>query len=394
MLSSPLGCLVASISLSLAACSSGNGAPSDGPPADTSGLALQQVAAGLSFPLYLTAPPGDERLFIVERGGRIRIVENGALRPSPFLDISALVSGGSEQGLLGLAFHPDYASNGRFFVDYTDTNGDTRIAEYHVSGDANVADPASAHILLAVEQPYSNHNGGQLAFGPDGHLYVAMGDGGSGGDPQGHGQDPGDLLGSLLRLDVSADTGYAIPSDNPWADSSGARGELWNIGLRNPWRFSFDRGTGDLYIADVGQGEIEEVDVSPRATGGGRGANYGWNIMEGDACYASGSCDRSGLVLPATQYSHAHGCSVTGGYVYRGDDIPSLQGTYFYSDFCSGWVRSFRYENGAATEPRGWPSLAPGGSVPSFGEDARGELYVMSADGGVYRVVSRQSSVD
>lgn len=384
------GILAAICALAIAACSNGNGAPSDQPPADTSTLTLERVADGLSFPLYLTAPPGDARFFIVEKGGRIRIIADGALRPDPFLDISSLVSGGSEQGLLGLAFHPDYASNGRFFVDYTDTNGDTRIVQYKVGADPNQADPASARILLTVEQPYSNHNGGQLAFGPDGYLYVGMGDGGSGGDPQGHGQNAGDLLGSLLRLDVSADTGYAIPSDNPWADSSGARGEVWSIGLRNPWRFSFDRSNGDLYIADVGQNEIEEVDVSPRASGGGRGANYGWNIMEGNSCFSSGSCDRSGLVLPATQYTHADGCSVSGGYVYRGDAIPSLQGTYFYADFCSGWVRSFRYENGHATEPRSWPSLAPGGNIPSFGEDSHGELYVMSADGGVYRVVNRE----
>jgi glucose/arabinose dehydrogenase len=396
MLSLLSGYVAASMSLFLAACSNGNGAPSDQPPPDTSALALQPVADGLAFPLYLTAPPGDDRLFVVEKGGRIRIVENGALLPTPFLDVSSLVSRGSEQGLLGLAFHPDYASNGRFFVDYTDTNGDTRIVQYHVSSDANTADPASAHILLTVEQPYSNHNGGQLAFGPDGDLFIGMGDGGSGGDPQGHGQDAGDLLGSLLRIDVDSDTGYAIPADNPWVDSSGARGEVWSIGLRNPWRFSFDRGNGDLYIADVGQNEIEEVNVSPSAGGRsrGRGANYGCNIMEGNSCFSSGSCDRSGLVLPVTQYTHADGCSVTGGYVYRGDAIPSLQGTYFYADFCSGWVRSFRFEDGTATEQRSWPSLAPGGSVPSFGEDARGELYLMSADGGVYRVVSRQSSVD
>jgi glucose/arabinose dehydrogenase len=391
MLASLPGYLAASMSLFLAACSNGNGAPTDQPPADTSALALEQVAHGLEFPLYLTAPAGDDRLFIVEKGGRIRIVENGSLRPDPFLDISSLVSGGSEQGLLGLAFHPDYASNGRFFVDYTDTSGDTRIVQYQVSTDANRAEPSSARILLTIEQPYSNHNGGQLAFGPDGYLYVGMGDGGSGGDPQGHGQNAGDLLGSLLRLDVSADTGYAIPADNPWVDSTGARGEVWSIGLRNPWRFSFDRSNGDLYIADVGQNEIEEVNVSPGAGGGGRGANYGWNIMEGNSCFSSGSCDSSGLVLPVTQYTHADGCSVTGGYVYRGEAIPSLQGTYFYADYCSGWVRSFRHENGTATEQRSWPSLAPGGGVPSFGEDASGELYVMSADGGVYRVVSRGS---
>ncbi len=373
----------AGLAVVLAACSSTNGAPPDG----TDGVALALVAEGLSFPLYLTAPPGDRRLFILEKGGRIRIVRNDSLLPEPFLDISSQVSNGSEQGLLGLAFHPDYASNGRLFIDYTDTDGDTRIAEYHVGADPEHADAASARILLTIAQPYSNHNGGQVAFGPDGYLYIGMGDGGSGGDPQGHGQDPGDLLGSILRIDVNGAAPYAVPPDNPWADSAGARGEIWDIGLRNPWRFSFDRATGDLYIADVGQSTQEEVDVSTSASGGGRGINYGWNRMEGQSCFRSGSCDRSGLALPVVQYTHADGCSISGGYVYRGSAIPALHGHYFYADFCQGWVRSFRLENGVAADQRAWPELAPGGNIPSFGEDAAGELYVISADGSVYRIV-------
>lgn len=372
----------------LRGCGSDGGTPTTPPATATDSVALRQVATGLDFPLYLTAPPGDPRLFIVEKSGRIRIVRSGALAATPFLDLSASVSGGGEQGLLGLAFDPHYATSGRFYVDYTDRNGDTRISRFRVSADADLADAASEEILLTIDQPYSNHNGGQVAFGPDGYLYIGMGDGGSGGDPQGHGQNPGDLLGSLLRLDVSGATGYANPATNPYA-AGGGRGEVFSIGLRNPWRFSFDRGTGDLYIADVGQNEREEVDVSTAASGGGRGLNYGWNRMEGTACY-SGGCDRSGLTLPVTDYTHAEGCSITGGYVYRGAAVPALKGTYFYADFCNGWVRSFRYQGGRATSAREWPMLKPGGQVTSFGEDASGELYVMQADGKVFQVVLRQ----
>lgn len=361
--------------------------PTPAPPGQQTGVALELVVAGLTFPLGLTAPPGDPRLFVVEKGGAIRIVRDGAPLAPPFLDLSAKVSRGSEQGLLGLAFDPAYATTGRFFVNYTDTDGNTRIAAYRVSSDADRADPASEAILLTIEQPYSNHNGGGLAFGPDGFLYVGMGDGGSGGDPLGNGQDRSDLLGSLLRLDVSG-AGYAIPPDNPFAGEQGARGELWDYGLRNPWRFSFDRSTGDLYIADVGQSEREEIDVAPRASGGGRGLNYGWNRMEGSVCYGGGSCASTGLVLPVTEYSHDQGCSVTGGYVYRGAAVPAIAGHYFYADYCQGWVRSFRYQNGAAAEARQWPTLAPGGPIASFGEDASGELYVLDAGGSVYRVVA------
>jgi glucose/arabinose dehydrogenase len=362
--------------------------PTPEPPGGQDGVALELVASGLEFPLGLTAPEADSRLFVVEKGGRIRIVRDGALLPEPFLDISATVSRGSEQGLLGLAFHPDYATTGRFFVDYTDSDGNTRISAWRVSADADRADAASEEVLLTIEQPFSNHNGGGFAFGPDGYLYVGMGDGGSGGDPLGNGRDLGDLLGSLLRIDVNGPSGYAIPADNPFVGREGARGELWDLGLRNPWRFSFDRGTGDLYIADVGQGEREEIDVATRASGGGRGLDYGWNVMEGSICYGGGSCDRTGLALPVTEYSHDQGCSVTGGYVYRGTAVPAIQGHYFYADYCQGWVRSFRLQDGAASDPRDWPALAPGGPVASFGEDAAGELYVLDAGGSVYRVVA------
>ena len=382
--------LSAGLTLVLAGAScSDDGRPPVDPPDGDLELRLAPVAAGLSFPLALTAPPGDARLFIVEKPGRIRIVENGALVAQPFLDISAKVSNGSEQGLLGLAFHPQYATNGRFFVDYTDTQGDTRIAAYRVSADRSIADAASEEILLTVDQPYSNHNGGHLAFGPDGFLYVAMGDGGSGGDPDGNGQDRTDLLGSLLRLDVNGASGYVIPADNPFVGTAGFRGELWDYGLRNPWRFSFDRETGDLYIADVGQNAIEEINVATSAAGRGRGLNYGWNRMEGTDCFSGAGCNDGGLTLPVHEYGHSDGCSVTGGHVYRGQAIAGLRGTYFYADFCSGWVRSFVYAGGRATDHREWPSLELG-SIPGFGEDAAGELYILDADGRVMKVVPQE----
>jgi glucose/arabinose dehydrogenase len=388
----------------LAACSSGGGGgdptpdpdpnpnppdpPDPQPPVELT-LGLQEVVTGLADPLRLTAPPGDARLFIVEKGGRIRIVRNGALLPTPFLDVSALVSNGNEQGLLGLAFDPQYAGNGRFFIDYTDTDGNTVVASYRVSSDPDVADPASAVVRLRVDQPYSNHNGGHLLFGPDGFLYVGLGDGGSAGDPQRRGQDPRDLFGSMLRIDVSGATGYTSPGSNPHGENAAWAPEVWNIGLRNPWRFTFDRATGDLYIGDVGQGDREEIDVSPAASGAGRAQNFGWPITEGAACYGASSCDRTGLVEPVLDYTHADGCSVTGGIVYRGPAIPQLAGTYFYSDYCSDWVRSFRYAGGQATERTEWPTLSPGSGVLSFGEDTAGELYILSANGGVFRIVAQ-----
>jgi len=355
-------------------------------------LSLKTVAAGLDFPLYLATAPGDNsRLFIVEKGGLIRIIRNGTLLGTPFLDIRNLVSTGSEQGLLGLAFDLNYAANGRFYVSYTDTAGDSRIVRYLVSGNPDVAQAAPDRIFLTINQPFANHNGGNTVFGPDGYLYIGMGDGGSGNDPQGNGQDLTDLLGSLLRIDVSPQGDYTVPDDNPFISQPAARPELWDVGLRNPWRFSFDRETGDLYIADVGQNAREEINVAPAAQGRGKGLNYGWNIMEGTLCTpgVNPDCSKTGLTLPVLDYDHSSGnCSVTGGYVYRGSAIPEIRGTYFYADYCAGWVKSFVYRNGAATVPKDWESLRPGGNITSFGEDGQGELYILTSQGGVYRIIA------
>ncbi len=376
------------LSLNLAVGASGCSSQSGPNLPQGSGARLQEVAAGLTFPLYLTAPPGDlTRLFIVEKAGSIRIVKNGTLLATAFLDISGQVSNVGEQGLLGLAFDPNYASNGRFFVHYTDPIGNTRVSSFQVSGDPDIANAGSEQIILTAIQPYANHNGGQLGFGPDGMIYLGLGDGGSGGDPQGRGQDRSDLLGSILRLDVQAGSSYSLPPDNPFIGQAGVRPEIWSYGLRNPWRFSFDRGTGDLYIADVGESRFEEVDVSPAAEGAGKGGNFGWNLMEGKHCFNTTPCNQAGLTLPVHEYNHGQGCSITGGYVYRGSAIPALQGLYFFADFCQGWVRSFRLAGGAATELTDWRVLQPGGSITSFGEDAAGELYLMSANGGVFKIV-------
>jgi glucose/arabinose dehydrogenase len=323
----------------------------------------------------------------VEKGGAIRIVQNGALLPAPFLDLSAKVSTGNEQGLLGLAFDPQYATNGRFVVDYTDLAGDTRVSAFRVSQDPNLADAASELSILGVDQPFPNHNGGQVLFGPDGYLYVMLGDGGSAGDPGNRGQSLADLLGSILRIQPLETGGYAVPADNPFAGTPEAAAEIWSYGLRNPWRVDFDPATGDLYIADVGQSRWEEVSVSTAAAGAGRGANFGWRIMEGPECFGASSCDESGLEPPLIWYGHDLGCSITGGFVYRGPALPALQGHYFYSDFCTGFVRSFRLEDGVAVDQFGWPTLAPGSGVLGFGRDAAGELYILASNGVVYRIV-------
>ena len=364
------------------------GSDSEGSSGQGRGARLQEVASGLSSPLYLTAPSGDlSRLFIVEQTGAIRIVKDGALLPAPFLNISDRLVAGGEQGLLGLAFDPNYATNGRFVVHYTDLAGDTRVSSFQVSADPDVADAGTEQIIFAADQPYANHNGGQVLFGPDGYLYLGLGDGGAGNDPEGRGQNLAEPLGSILRFDISTTSPYSVPPDNPFVGQAGALPEIWSYGLRNPWRFSFDRATGDLYIADVGQNRTEEVDVAPANTGAGRGANYGWNIMEGSHCLSGNECDQTNLVLPTFEYEHDQGCSITGGYVYRGSAIPALQGLYFYGDYCQGWVRSFRYSGGSAIELTDWPTLRPGGQVTSFGEDAAGELYVISAAGSVYKVI-------
>jgi hypothetical protein len=373
--------------LSCAGATSPLPGPGPGPgPSDSARLHL--VTAQLASPLYLTAPPGDTaRLFVVEQGGRIRVLVHDTLLPRAFLDVSGHITAGGEQGLLSAAFHPDFARNGRVYVYFTDRGGDTRVVRYLVSADPNVADSTSGDTVLAVAQPFANHNGGLLLFGPDGKLYVGLGDGGSGGDPQGNGQSLTTLLGKVLRLDVDGASGYAIPPDNPFVGQSGARAEIWLYGLRNPWRFSFDRVTRDLYVADVGQGAWEEVNVLPASSPGG--ANYGWNVMEGDHCYAAASCNRAGLVPPVSEYSHAEGCSVTGGYVYRAGRVTTLEGRYLYGDFCAGWVRSFRYSGGRALDATEWPALAVSGGLSSFGEDARGDVYVTSLSGSLYRIVAR-----
>jgi glucose/arabinose dehydrogenase len=351
------------------------------------GARLQPIVSGLNSALYLTAPPNDlNRLFVVEQIGTIRIIKDGNLLPTPFLDITGQVLAGGEQGLLGLAFYPDYATSGRFVVHYNDLAGDTRLSVFQVSSDPDIANLASEQVILTADQPYSNHNGGQVAFGPDGFLYLGLGDGGSANDPEGRGQNLSELLGSILRLDIQSGNPYTIPSDNPFLGKVDTLPEIWSYGLRNPWRFSFDRATGDLYIADVGQNQLEEVDIAPASSGYGKGANYGWNIMEGSRCLGGAECDQTGLILPDFEYGHDQGCSITGGYVYRGSAIPNLQGLYFFGDFCQGWVRSFRYAAGEAIELTDWPTLRPGGAITSFGEDAAGELYVVGP-GGVFKVV-------
>jgi len=382
--------------IAFSGCDSGSdpySAPAPGPIS----LRRTPVSTTLSFPIFLTAPPGDTaRLFVVEKGGRIRIVNRATnALVGTFLDIGNLLTNplGSEQGLLGLAFDPLYANNGRFYVSYTGASGTSVIARYLVDpNNQDLAVPTADRIILTLAQPYENHNGGMIAFGPDGFLYIGFGDGGSGGDPQNHAQNPDDLLGKLLRIDVSdgapGQPAYIVPADNPFVGQANKKEEIWSFGLRNPWRWSFDRSTDDLYIADVGQNLREEVNFSSAASGRGRGVNYGWNITEGTLCFLpSSGCNVSGLTLPNLDYTHLEGCSITGGYVYRGTAIPALQGTYFYADYCAGFVRSFKMTNGQVSDQFSWAALS-GGNIVSFGEDVAGELYILTAGGGLYRIES------
>ncbi len=361
--------------------------PQAAAPQDT--IQLQLVASGLARPVDVTAPPGDRgRIFVVEKTGYVRIVTivNGVytLLATPFLNIDPLVgSSGNEQGLLGLAFHPDYASNGYFFLNYTDNSGDTVIARYTVSaGDPNQANPASAQVVLTVDQPYSNHNGGQLQFGPDGYLVIGLGDGGSGGDPGDRSQNPGVLLGKMLRIDVDS-LPYTIPASNPFVGTSLPLDEIWALGVRNPWRYSFDRLTGDLWIGDVGQGSWEEIDLEPAGDPGGR--NWGWRCKEGTHVFdTSGNCPSDLGVLddPIYEYSHAAGdCSLTGGYVYRGSPNSSYFGRYLFADYCvANQLRMLTYNGSIWT--RSDHTLAPPSGLnmsrpTSFGQDAIGNVYMV-----------------
>ena len=358
-------------------------------PADLAALslALEPVAAGLQQPVFAThAGDGSGRIFVLEKAGRIVALAADGSTPRTFLNISDRVgSGSSEQGLLGLAFDPGFASNGRLFVYYTDRDGDTVIARFAANAERTAADPASEVILLTAAQPAANHNGGMLTFGPDGYLYAGLGDGGAADDRFGNGQNPGTILGTVIRIDVSGD-GALAPADNPFVGQDGARPEIWAYGLRNPWRFSFDRLTGELWIADVGQNQWEEVNVQPVGDPGGQ--NYGWPIMEGTHCFQADSCQQDGLVLPVAEYSHALGCSVTGGYVYRGAAQPALQGIYFYGDYCSGRIW------GLAQVDAQWQNvelLSSGVQISSFGETDDGEVLIVDYSGNLFRLVNKGS---
>jgi glucose/arabinose dehydrogenase len=334
------------------------------------------VTTGLTSPVFLTQPLNDGRIFVVEQAGTIRVTKDGVLQTTPFLDITTRVLSGGERGLLSVAFHPQYTTNHFFYVYFTtQTNGDIRIERFTATT-ADVADPATSTLIITqAHSLQSNHNGGLVSFGLDGMLYAGLGDGGGGGDPYQTGQDPNALLGSLLRLDVSGNP-YTIPPSNPFVGQANKRGEIWAKGLRNPWRYAFDATTSLLYIADVGQNAHEEVDVVPATQAG---VDYGWSIMEGTSCYNAATCTKTGLTLPLIDYTHTSGaCSITGGYVYRGTAIPGIRGHYFYSDYCAGFLHSFRYENGVAVDQKDWGLTMS--TVTSFGVDIAGELYVMSGN--------------
>lgn len=369
----------------LAACGGDRDSPDTA--ASSNNLKLQTIASNLNSPVFLTAPRGEfGRLFVVEQGGTIKVLgrTTGAVLAT-FLTVPAITSGG-ERGLLGLAFDPNYSANGRFYVHYTDTAGAITVARFVVSStDANVADPASQIILVSIPHPgFANHNGGMLAFGPDGCLYAAVGDGGGSGDPNNNAQTLASRLGKILRIDPTTGAACTSGTINPFVLSGGNQ-LIWNYGLRNPWRFSFDGD--DLYIGDVGEDAREEINVSA-GINAGRGLNYGWRLMEGSLCFnPATNCNNGGLTLPVVEYAHNNGaCSVTGGYVYRGQAAPAIQGTYFYADFCAGFVRSFRFNNGSALEQREWPLLAAP-SITSFGQDGSGELYILAKGGTVSRIV-------
>jgi glucose/arabinose dehydrogenase len=372
-------------------------------------ITAARVTGGLNKPLFVTSPPGDPRLFIVEqRGadqkGRIRIFKYGpeGLLSRPFFVTPKGLATGLEQGLLGLAFAPDYATSGAFYIHYTDTTGVIKIERHHVSAtDPDSAD-SNGEVLLSIYHPYANHNGGWIGFGPDGYLYIALGDGGSGGDPQNRAQKADSLLGKLLRIDVSPTTGYTSPPDNPYAGAIPGRDEVFSIGLRNPFRNSFDRQTGDLIIGDVGQMDWEEIDYAPASSGGGKGTNFGWPCWEGSHSYdptrptPCTTCSNTACMhFPTYEYDHTLGrCSVTGGYVYRGSAIPDLVGTYFFADYCAGRIYSGRFAGGAltnvverTTELDPVDQTVNVNSISSFGEDKDGELYICDLGGELFKII-------
>lgn len=345
------------------------------PPDPLLGLSAEIVADGFDQPILVTGAPGTDALYVVERKGVVLVVEDGVVAEEPFLDLrDQLLSSSIEQGLLGLAFHPDYESNGRFFAYWTEVTGDSRLAEFHATA-PTVADPDSLRVILEVDQPGERHNAGMVMFGPDGLLYLALGDGGSGGSTA---QDTSNLLGSIVRIDVEGGDPYAIPAGNPFGD------EIWVYGLRNPWRFSIDPVDNVMYIGDVGQETFEEINVVGLD---GAGTNFGWFQMEGDRCFRS-DCDRSDLTTPVLQYSHDEGCSVTGGWVYRGAAIPEFYGHYFFADWCKGFVRSMRLDDGRVVDQFDWTTeLAALGQVTSFGLDNDAELYAVNWDGQLFKIV-------
>ena len=352
-------------------------------------VTLEPFAHVEGGPLAIAAPDdGSGRIFVASQAGQVWSVDaDGTVPPDPMIDLSPFIVSGGEQGLLGLALHPEFPNDPRAFVNFTGENGDTSISSFSLeSSNPDRFDPGTLKRLLFVDQPYANHNGGGTLFGPDGFLYLSLGDGGSGGDPHGNGQRLDTLLGKILRIDVDVTDGdYGIPGDNPFADGGGM-GEIWHDGLRNPWRLSFDRTTGDLWIGDVGQGQWEEIDVARAEAGGG--LNFGWNLMEGAHCYNADSCDEEGLELPVTEYGHDRGCTVIGGYVYRGAAYPFLDGTYLFADYCSGTIFAIDSTTASPVEPRIVGHAD--GSVSAFGEDAAGELYVTTLDGTVSRITATE----
>jgi glucose/arabinose dehydrogenase len=367
------------------------------PAAPTASTIRLVKVADVSDPVLAISPKGDKaRLFIVTKGGRIRIVKNGNQLATSFLNISSKVSRGSEQGLLGLAFHPNFATNRKFYVNFTNTSGHTVVRQYRASSsNPDVVEPGSGRKIIRIKQPYSNHNGGMIAFGKDGYLYIGMGDGGSAGDPGNRAQDKGKLLGKMLRINVNGKTAtknYRIPASNPYVGRAG-KNEIWQRGLRNPWRFSFDRSNGNLWIGDVGQGRYEEVDRAKRTSSGpGKGVNWGWRVMEGNHCYKPASgCNTSGKKRPLVEYSHSSNgrCSVSGGFVYRGSAIAALRGWYVYGDYCSGEVWAVSATASRPAKPVRLLGTGSGRLISGFGEDASGELYLcdLGADA-VYRIVA------